>query len=90
MANLSQQKRVKMLAFLDQLKKQHTDDSSLIALSQIEKELTSRKYGLVWEEHEENVDVSHLIKAISSLGYQVQGHKIEPYQKKGFFSFLKK
>ena len=39
---------------------------------------------------EENVDVSLLIKAISSLGYQVHGHKIEPYQKKGLFSFLKK
>ena len=57
MANLSQQKRERMLAFLETLKAQHTDDESLIALGEIEKELKSKKYGLVWEEHEEAVDV---------------------------------
>lgn len=57
MANLSQKKREKMLEFLEKLKEQHTDDDSLIAIGQIEKELTSKKYGLVWEEHEEEVDV---------------------------------
>ena len=46
-----------MIAFLEKLKEQHNDDNSLIAINQIEKELTSKKYGLVWEEHEENVDV---------------------------------
>ena len=56
MANLSQQRREKMLNFLETLKEQHKDDASLIAINQIEKELTSKKYGLVWEEHEE-VDV---------------------------------
>lgn len=57
MANLSQQRREKMLNFLEMLKEQHKDDASLIAINQIEKELTSKKYGLVWEEHEEEVDV---------------------------------
>lgn len=57
MANLSQMKRKKMLEFLETLKEQHSDDDSLIAINQIEKELTSKKYGLVWEEHEEEVDV---------------------------------
>jgi len=57
MANLSQQRREKMLAFLQLLKTQHTDDESLIALGEIEKELKSKKYGLVWEEHEEAVDI---------------------------------
>ncbi|MCM1222455.1 MAG: site-specific DNA-methyltransferase [Lachnospiraceae bacterium] len=57
MANLSQKRREKMLEFLEKLKEQHTDDDSLIAIGQIEKELTSKKYGLVWEEHEEEVDV---------------------------------
>lgn len=57
MANLSQQKRERMLAFLETLKKQHNDDDSLIALGEIERELNSKKYGLVWEEHEEAVDV---------------------------------
>ena len=45
-----------MLDFLETLKEQHKDDASLIAINQIEKELTSKKYGLVWEEHEEEVD----------------------------------
>lgn len=57
MANLSQIKREKMLAFLETLREQHDDDESLIAINQIERELTSKKYGLVWEEHEEEVDV---------------------------------
>lgn len=57
MANLSQIKREKMLAFLEALKEQHDDDESLMAINQIERELTSKKYGLVWEEHEEEVDV---------------------------------
>ena len=57
MANLSQIKREKMLKFLETLKEQHNDDASLIAINEIEKELTSKKYGLVWEEHEEEVDI---------------------------------
>ena len=57
MANLSQQRRERMIAFLETLKEQHTDDDSLIALGEIEKELKSKKYGLVWEEHEEAVDI---------------------------------
>ena len=57
MANLSQERREKMLAFLETLKEQHSDDESLIALGEIERELKAKKYGLVWEEHEEAVDV---------------------------------
>ncbi len=57
MANLSQQKRERMLEFLKQLKSEHTDDASLIALNEIENALISKKYGLVWEQHEEQVDV---------------------------------
>ena len=45
-----------MLAFLEALKEQHDDDESLMAINQIEKELMAKKYGLVWEEHEE-VDI---------------------------------
>jgi DNA modification methylase len=57
MVNLSQIKREQMVSFLETLKQQHSDDESLAALDQIEKELTSKKYGLVWEEHEEEGDV---------------------------------
>ena len=55
MANLSQIKREQMVAFLEKLKAEHNDDESLIAFNQIEKEITSKKFGLVWEEHEEDV-----------------------------------
>lgn len=58
MANLSQAKRQRMLEFLNKLKEAHKDDDSvLIALGEIESELTAKKYGLVWEQHEEAVDV---------------------------------
>ena len=57
MPNLSQLKRERMLAFLQKIKDEHRDDNDmLIALGEIESELTSKKYGLVWEEHEEEVD----------------------------------
>lgn len=57
MSNLSKIRRDKMIEFLETLKEQHSDDESLIAINQIEKELLSKRYGLVWEEHEEAVDV---------------------------------
>ena len=56
MGNLSKQKRAEMLEYLNHLKEIHTDDESRIALSKIETALTEKKYGLVWEEHEEEVD----------------------------------
>ena len=77
MANLSQIKREKMLRFLEILKEQHSDDESLIALNQIEKELTSKKYGLVWEEHEEEVDVkmqTHIPVFTEDEGREIVGN----------------
>ncbi len=55
MANLSQEKRDRMISFLEKIKEQHSDDDSLIAINQIEKELVSKKFGLVWEKHSETV-----------------------------------
>ena len=58
MANLSQQKRQRMLEFLQTIRDEHKDDDDvLIALGEIESELNAKKYGLVWEQHEEAVDV---------------------------------
>ena len=58
MANLSQLKRERMMAFLQKIKDEHRDDDEmLIALGEIESELNAKKYGLVWEQHEEAVDV---------------------------------
>ena len=57
MANLSQEKRERMLAFLNKVKAEHQDDDeTLQALDEIETEINSKKYGLVWEKHEEEVD----------------------------------
>ena len=63
MKNISEQKREKMLAFLEKLKVHHSDDETMMAINEIENELTSKKYGLVWEEHSEQVDemlISHI------------------------------
>lgn len=57
MKNLSAIKREKMISFLEMLKQQHTDEESLIAINQIQSELCAKKYGLIWEKHEEIVDV---------------------------------
>ena len=45
-----------MLKTIDELKKRITDEQTLTNLSMIENELTKKKYGLIWEEHEERVD----------------------------------
>lgn len=55
MRNLSQIKRERMQAFLEGLKNGATDEQ-IIALDEIERFLDEKKYGLVWEEHEEKVD----------------------------------
>lgn len=58
MANLSQEKRQRMLTFLDTLKENSKDDDkTLMAINEIENALNEKKYGLVWEQHEESVDV---------------------------------
>lgn len=56
MANLTKIKRNKMLKFLEELKKTHNDDSSIRAFNEIENALTEKKFGLVFEEHTEEVD----------------------------------
>lgn len=57
MSNLSQLKRQRMLEFLNKIRAEHTDDDALIAINEIETALTEKKYGLVWEQHEERVDI---------------------------------
>lgn len=54
--NLSKIKRDKMLDTISKIKENVTDEDTLRNLSLIEYELTKKKYGLVWEEHEEKVD----------------------------------
>lgn len=54
--NLSKIRRDKMLETIKEIKKNITDEATLDNLSMIENELTRKKYGLIWEEHEERVD----------------------------------
>ena len=56
MQNLSQQKRQRMLEFLEQIKSSSDDEKTVIAINEIENELVEKKYGLVWEKHIEQVD----------------------------------
>ena len=57
MANLSKERRDRMIAKLEELKIQHNDDKSIAALNEIENALREKKYGIVFEEHQEEVDV---------------------------------
>lgn len=54
--NLSKIRREKMLNTINEIKKNVSDEEILNNLSLIENELTKKKYGLIWEEHEERVD----------------------------------
>lgn len=56
MPNLSQIKRQRMLEFLEELKKTHSDDASICAFNEIENHIREKKFGLVFEEHTEAVD----------------------------------
>ncbi|MDE6427212.1 MAG: site-specific DNA-methyltransferase [Ruminococcus sp.] len=58
MSNLSQKKRQRMFELLARIREEHRDDDeTLSAINEIENELNAKKYGLVWEEHEEAVNV---------------------------------
>ena len=54
--NLSKQKRDKMIETINKIKETIIDEETLKNISLIEYELTKKKYGLIWEEHEERVD----------------------------------
>lgn len=55
--NLSKIKRDRLLGVIEELKESLKGDvSKITALNEIASELTKKKYGLLWEEHEEEVD----------------------------------
>lgn len=74
-----------MISFLEMLKQQHTDEESLIAINQIQSELCAKKYGLIWEKHEEIVDVM----MNESIPVFSEDYKKElVFSPKGNFNFL--
>lgn len=56
MRNLTKEKRENLLSFLDELKNKQEEESSVVALNEIENFILEKKYGLLWEEHSERVD----------------------------------
>ncbi len=58
MPNITHIKRQRMLGFINEMKERNiTDDEVIITLGEIENEVLSKRFGLVWEEHEETADV---------------------------------
>ncbi len=56
MANLSQQRRERMLDFLEKIKSKNKDDEDvLLSIGEIENALIKTRYGIVFEEHSEDV-----------------------------------
>jgi len=56
MSNLTKLKRERSISFLKTLSTQQSEDSFRLAINEIEDALSQKKYGLVWEEHDENAD----------------------------------
>ena len=56
MSNLSEISRKRMLQFLENLKG-NTDAEGIKEINEVETFINAKRYGLVWEEHEEAVDV---------------------------------
>ena len=83
MQNLSQQKRQRMLNFLEQIKSSSDDEKTVIAINEIENELVEKKYGLVWEKHIEQVD-----EDIKTMCQFLQKSRIEPSYQEGKMIFV--
>ena len=58
--------------------------------AQVNKVTSSHTKGETVILSEAPVDVERLKEAIAATGYTVTGAETKPYEKKGFFSFLKK
>ena len=56
MTNLSELSRRRMLNFLESMKDK-ADEDDLKAINEVENFISAKRYGLLWEEHEEFVDV---------------------------------
>lgn len=86
MANRSKRKRDEMLQFLEKLKSQHCDDESLMAINRIERELTAKKYGLLWEEHEEAAELQ--LKTHIPVFTEIEDREIVGDPESGHCNFL--
>ncbi len=81
MSNLSAERRRKMIAYLEILKTKNPDDADLQAINEIELALTEKRYGLVWEEHSEQVDEE--LRTKIPVFTQIDSNTIESANDKG-------
>ena len=78
--NLSKIRREKMLNTIAEIKNNTVDEQTLNNLSLIENELTKKKYGLIWEEHEERVDKELETQIPTFEELQARNKNIERYK----------
>lgn len=86
MANLSGRKRQQMLEFLEKIKEGLSDEASLAMVRDIEEELSTRKYGLVWEKHEERIDQEMQTKV--PVFTEVKNRRISTDQEESAYNYL--
>jgi len=55
-SNLSKGKRDRILRYLEKLKETNIDDENQMVINDLINTITDKKYGLIWEEHEERID----------------------------------
>ena len=80
MSNLSEIKRKEALDYLDTLRKRLTNDYEIKAINEIESLLLEKKFGLLWEEHEERVDIEIKNKIpifLEQEDYKINGSRNE-------------
>ncbi len=68
----------------------HVNEAVRKAFPEVKKVASSHTKGQTVIHTEQPLDEAKLRDAINATGYEVKGVSSAPYEKKGFFSFLKK
>ena len=68
----------------------HVNEAVRKAFPEVKKVASSHTKGQTVIQSEQALDEAKLRDAIDATGYEVKGIPSKPYEKKGFFSFLKK
>lgn len=68
----------------------HVNEAVRKAFPEVKKVTSSQAKGQTVIHSEQPLDEQKLRDAINATGYEAKGVKSAPYEKKGFFSFLKK
>lgn len=68
----------------------HVNEAVRKAFPEVKKVASSHTKGQTVIHTEQPLDEAKLRDAINATGYEVKGISSAPYEKKGFFSFLKK